>query len=323
MLRGVEKTAFLPVFIGGLFAFFFGMRLMVYGLHSASGLKVRSMLLHAMDRSWKGILAGAGVTVMVQSSSLVTALIVGFVESGICGLLQGIYVTMGANLGTTLVPQVLATRMPPFEWALIVAAMVLCIFGRRQYAAVAGGAGMLIGSAKLMIFGAAPLAKTAAFRAMMAWSLTSPLNAIILGVLAAAALQSSGLVVTMMVALARAGVIPPLMAIAVALGSNIGTCATSLIAAIGTGRAARSVALFHLGYNAGGVALIYPFLGLFAHWMSLLSQDISRQVANAHLMFNFLSIIAFWPVVAVVAARMGKAEAARQSPANEKREAGM
>lgn len=288
------------LFAAGFLLFVTGMRVMVNGLKRISSRKVHELLSRATGRPVAGIIAGTVVTVLVQSSGLVTSMTVGLVESGACSLIQGIYITMGANLGTTVVPQFLAIRLPPLEFAILGLSFIMWVFQHKKRAVCLAGIGLLMLGMRLMVAGASPLAQTASFRFFLRMAAKSPLAAILCGAATSAALQSSGLVVAMVLALAKAGAVPPVTAVCVAIGSNVGTCVTALMAGIGTGRSARLVALFHLVYNAAGVALLFPFVLPFVRVLSSLAPDLGRQVAHAHSFFNAASILLFWPVVAVL-----------------------
>lgn len=291
------------LFAAGFALFFAGMRVLVRGLKNASGTKVQALLSRATKSSWAGILVGTLVTILVQSSGLVTSLTVGLVEAGACSLVQGIYITMGANLGTTIVPQILAVRLPPLEFVLLALAVVMKAFRRSNRALVLAGGGLLMLGMRLMIEGASPLAQAGLFRALLNSAARTPFTAIVFGAVASAALQSSGLIVAMTLALVKAEAIPAAIAVSVALGSNVGTCFTALLASLGTGRAARTVALFHLVYNIAGVALLYPFLDPFMGFLASISASSAGRVANAHTFFNAASILVFWPAVAILLGR--------------------
>lgn len=287
-------------FVFGGFLFFAGMKLLVWSLRQFSADRIARPLSRAAGSSWQAILSGAVATCLVQSSSLITSVTVGMVEAELCPLTSAIYITMGANLGSTLIPQILATSLPPLEVFCFLTALLFLVLKKKHMAAFLSGLGLLMIGMKIMSLAAAPIAKHPLFRNMLIAMSQKPLLAILFGAVGAAALQSSSMVVATILVMARLQVVPPMIAIAVALGSNVGTCVTAMLAAIGTGKAAKTVAVFHLLYNSAGVILIYPFLEPFARLMALTASDIARQVANAHTAFNFFSILAAWPFIPLI-----------------------
>lgn len=304
-------------FIAGLALFFAGLRLLVSGLSRFSSTRAGRWLAVASSTPWRATVTGALATALMQSSSVVTALAVGLVESGTCQLSQGIFITVGANVGSTLLPQFIATRMPPVEALLFIVAAVLWMAGHPGRSKPVLGAALVLTALKLMVLGASPLARTAAFQAAVAQATRNPVLALAFGLFGAAALQSSSLVIATVLALARTGSITAIPAVAVVLGSNIGTCVTALMAAAGVSRpAARSVAVFHLVYNTLGVAVLFPLLGPCVRLIAALSPDLGRQVANAHTLFNLASIVLAVPLVRVFTTGKGTLRAEQKPGAS-------
>lgn len=298
------------LFFAGLALFFAGLRLLVRGLSPLSSTRAGHWLAVASSAPWRATVTGALATALVQSSSVVTALVVGLVESGACQLSQGIYITVGANVGSTLLPQVIATRMPPIEALLFIVAAAFWMARRPGRCRPVLGAALVLTALRLMVLGAAPLARTAVFQAAVVQATRTPLLALAFGLFGAAALQSSSLVIATVLALARTGSISAIPAVAVVLGSNIGTCVTALLAAASVSRpAARSVAMFHLVYNALGVAVLFPLLGPCVSFIAAFSPDLGRQVANAHTLFNLVSIVLAVPLVRIFTAGNGTVRA--------------
>ncbi len=287
-------------FVFGGFLFFAGMKLLVWSLRQFSANRIAKHLSKAAGSSWQAILSGTVATCLMQSSSLITSVTVGMVEAGLCPLTSAIYITMGANLGSTLIPQILASNLPPLEVFCFITAFIFAVCKKKRLAALASSLGLLMAGMKIMSVAAAPIAEHPLFRIMLMAMCEKPLLAILFGAMGAAALQSSSLVVATLLVMVRLQVVPPVIAIAVALGSNVGTCVTAMLAAVGTGKAAKTVAIFHLVYNSAGVILIYPWLEPFAGLMAWTAADIARQVANAHTAFNLFSILAAWPFIPLI-----------------------
>jgi len=288
------------LFLLGGFLFFAGMKLLVWSLRQFSADRIAKPLSRAAGSSWQAILSGTVITCLVQSSSLVTSVTVGMVEAGLCPLTNAIYITMGANLGSTLIPQILASSLPPLTFFCFITALLLLLLRRMRGVALLSGLGLLMAGMQSMSLAAAPIAEHPLFRNLLMAMSQKPLLAILFGAVGAAVLQSSSLVMATLLVLARLQAVPPMIAIAAALGSNVGTCVTAMLAAIGTGKAAKTVAIFHLLYNCAGVLLIYPWLEPFARLMAWTATDIARQVANAHTAFNLFSILAAWPFIPLI-----------------------
>lgn len=288
------------LFLFGGFLFFSGMKLLVWSLRKFNANRISKPLSMAIGSSWQAVLSGIVVTCLVQSSSLVTSISVGMVEAGLCSLTNAIYVTMGANLGSTMIPQILASSLPSLIAFCFIIALLLLILKRKHGSALLSALGLMMTGVQVMSLAAAPIAEHQLFRNVLMVMSQKPLLAILFGILGAAVFQSSSLIIATLLVLARLQIVPPMIAIAAALGSNIGTCVTAMLAAVGTGKAAKTVAIFHLLYNIAGVLLIYPFLEPFARLMALTSTDLARQVANAHTAFNLFSILAAWPFIPII-----------------------
>ncbi len=258
--------------LGGLALFIYGMQQMGHGLEKLGSGKLSSMLEKLTGSRLKGVLLGAGVTAIIQSSSATTVTIVGFVNSGIMQLYQATPVIMGANIGTTMTAWLLSLtgiqgdslfmqllKPTSFTPVLALIGVAMMMFSKRQRRQEVGG--ILVGFAVLM-FGmdqmssaVKPLANDPNF-ANILLMFDNPLFGIMAGMLLTAIIQSSSASVGILQALSVTGAISWGMAIPIILGQNIGTCVTALLSGIGTNKNAKRAAMVHLYFNVIGAAFM-------------------------------------------------------------------
>ncbi len=288
--------------IGGLALFLFGMEQMSGGLKAVAGQRLRAILGRATGSPLPAVFSGACVTAVVQSSSLTTVLVVGFVGAGLMSLAQSIGVIMGANIGTTITTQLIAFQAADFALLLVAAGFVMPFVSRREgvrdWAAVLIGVGLVFYGIGVMSEAMAPLREHEPFLGLMA-HMTDPLLAVAAGTVFTALVQSSAATTGVVIVLAAQGVIPLTTGIALVFGANIGTCVTALLAALGKPRVAVRAALVHVLFNVVGVLLWFWFiddLAALVRWLSPRAEELvgparlavetPRQIANAHTVFN-------------------------------------
>lgn len=263
--------------LGGLALFIYGMQQMGHGLEKLSGGRLASMLKKLTSSRLKGVLLGAGVTAIIQSSSATTVTIVGFVNSGVMQLYQATPVIMGANIGTTMTAWILSLtgiqgdsvwiqllKPTSFTPVLALVGVAMMMFSKNSKRQETGG--ILVGFAVLM-FGmdqmsnaVKPLADDPNF-ANVLLMFDNPLFGLMAGLLLTAIIQSSSASVGILQALSITGAISWGMAIPIILGQNIGTCATALLSGIGTNKNARRAAMVHLYFNViGATVMMIVFL---------------------------------------------------------------
>lgn len=258
--------------LGGLAMFIYGMQQMGHGLEKLGGGRLSSMLEKLTGSRLKGVLLGAGVTAIIQSSSATTVTIVGFVNSGIMELYQATPVIMGANIGTTMTSWLLSLtgiegdnlilrllKPASFTPVLALVGVILMMFSKKSRRQELGG--ILMGFAVLMfgmeqMSGAVkPLANEPGFTNILLM-FDNPLFGILAGTLLTAVIQSSSASVGILQALSMTGAISWGMAVPIILGQNIGTCVTALLSGIGTNKNAKRAAMVHLYFNVIGAALM-------------------------------------------------------------------
>ena len=258
--------------LGGLAMFIYGMQQMGHGLEKLGGGRLSAMLEKLTGSRLKGVLLGAGVTAIIQSSSATTVTIVGFVNSGIMELYQATPVIMGANIGTTMTSWLLSLtgiegdnlilrllKPASFTPVLALVGVILMMFSKKSRRQELGG--ILMGFAVLMfgmeqMSGAVkPLANEPGFTNILLM-FDNPLFGILAGTLLTAVIQSSSASVGILQALSMTGAISWGMAVPIILGQNIGTCVTALLSGIGTNKNAKRAAMVHLYFNVIGAALM-------------------------------------------------------------------
>lgn len=289
------KDVLIP-FATGLAVFLFGMQLIRIGLGALAGDRLEPILLRFTRTPTRGMLTGLLITSLLQSSSAVTVLAIGLVDAGILAFPQTIGIILGTNIGTTITTEILALNIEDFAVPMLLAGGIMHLLPWRWLKGVGlavAGFGCIFLGMEAMQWLSIPLKE----RGWITWILAQGGDPIWIGIAAGALLtaviQSSSAAVAMTMGFYSSGLLPLPVAIAVVLGSNVGTCVTGLIAAIGTGRAAKQVAVAHLVLNIAGVLLFAPIV----HWMAdtarLLESDPAAQVAHVQTLFNIIcSLIA-------------------------------
>lgn len=288
--------------LGGLALFLYGMQMMSTGLESAAGNKIKLILEKLTANRFTGVMTGALITAVIQSSSATTVMVVGFVNSGMMTLNQAIWIIMGANIGTTITGQLIALdvgRIAPVIAFLGVAAIVFCKKEKIRHAGeILAGLGILFIGMDMMGTAMQPLADSQEFTGILT-KIENPILGILAGTIFTALIQSSSASVGILQALAGSGVIGLRSAAFVLFGQNIGTCITALLASIGTGSNARRTTLIHIMFNIFGT-IVFSFLCLLTPVLSIVEgwtpSNAPAQIANLHTMFNVVTTILLLPV---------------------------
>lgn len=288
--------------LGGLALFLYGMNMMSNGLELAAGNKMKSILEKLTSNRILGVLVGALVTAVIQSSSATTVMVVGFVNSGLMSLTSAVWVIMGANIGTTITGQLIAiniTALAPL-FAFIGVAMIVFFKSKKLDAigTVIGGLGILFIGMETMSKAMVPLRTMPEFIGLIS-KFQNPLIGIIVGALFTALIQSSSASVGILQALAKSGVMTLSSSIYVLFGQNIGTCITSVLASIGTSKNAKRTTIIHLSFNIIGtvifvtISLLFPFAHLIE---SITPNNVAAQIANVHTIFNITTTLLLLPI---------------------------
>lgn len=288
--------------LGGLALFLYGMNMMSNGLELAAGNKMKSILEKLTSNRILGVLVGALVTAVIQSSSATTVMVVGFVNSGLMSLTSAVWVIMGANIGTTITGQLIAiniTALAPLI-AFIGVAMIVFFKNKKMDAigTVIGGLGILFIGMETMSKAMVPLRTMPEFVGLIS-KFQNPLIGILVGALFTALIQSSSASVGILQALAKSGVMTLSSSIYVLFGQNIGTCITSVLASIGTSKNAKRTTIIHLSFNIIGtvifvtISLLFPFAHLIE---SITPSNVAAQIANVHTIFNVTTTLLLLPI---------------------------
>ena len=295
--------------LGGLAFFLYGMEKMSEGMKKTAGNRMRSILATLTKNRLIALLVGAFVTMVIQSSSATTVMLVSFVQAELMGFVQALGVILGANIGTTITAQMVAFKLTDYALVMIITGFALRLLGKSERARSIGdilfGFGILFYGMKLMSDTMKPLRTYPGFVNAME-GLENPLLGILTGAAFTALVQSSSASTGVVIVLAQQGLITLEAGIPVILGANIGTCVTAGLASIGTNREAKRVALAHVLFNIGGVLLFFFWIPQFAQMVRSLGQifnsGVARQVANAHTLFNLTVGLAFLPFTGAFAA---------------------
>ncbi|HBP65004.1 MAG TPA: Na/Pi-cotransporter [Desulfosporosinus sp.] len=291
---------YLITLVLGLCLLLWGMKVLRQGLQSFAGLRLHQVLGWMTATPSRGFWSGAVSTAVLQSSTALTVMAVSFVDGGLLRFENSLALILGSNIGSTVTTQLLAfplDRLTPY--ILILGALgYLFIPNRGRFLALSiFGLGLLFFSLGLLQAGMAPLADLPAIQHFLRQLGDNHLQGVLAGTLLSALLHSSSATTGIVMLLAEDGWLTLPTALAFIFGANIGTCFTAVLAALGSSRAAQRVALFHVLLNVFGVLLFLPFVGPLAHALTLMGGSLSRQVANAHTLFNLLSSLLAFPLL--------------------------
>ena len=288
--------------LGGLALFLYGMQMMSDGLESAAGNKMKQILERLTANRVLGVVVGALITAVIQSSSATTVMVVGFVNSGMMTLQQAVWIIMGANIGTTITGQLIALdvgMMAPL-FAFLGVAMVVFLKNPKahHYGKIIAGLGVLFIGMGMMSDAMKPLREVPEFVNLMT-TFSNPIIGIGVGAIFTAVIQSSSASVGILQSLASNGLIGLGDAVFVLFGQNIGTCITAVLAAIGTSKNAKRTTVIHLTFNIIGttvftiICLLFPLTALVE---SFTPGNAPAQIANMHTLFNIVTTLLLLPV---------------------------
>lgn len=290
---------------GGLGLFIYGIHLMGDGLQNAAGERLRRGLNALTKNAVMGVLFGAFVTALIQSSSATTVMVVGFVNAGLMVLRQAIVVILGAHIGTTITGQIIAFKLTEYALPCVAVGTCLYLFVNKRFWKFFGlftlGFGILFLGLNIMTLAVKPLANEPVIREIFIIYSKNPLLGVLTGAGLTAVFQSSSVTTGMVISLGTIGLINLEVAIPLVFGCNIGTCVTALLASIGTTISAKRAAFAHIIIQVMGTIIFFPLLFFFHKIILLTSNDIARQIANAHTIFNISTTLIFLPFVGLCA----------------------
>ena len=302
--------------LGGLALFLYGMQMMSSGLEAAAGARMKSILERLTANRFLGVLVGAAITAVIQSSSATTVMVVGFVNAGMMTLNQAVWIIMGANIGTTVTGLLIALDVGELAPLFAFVGVALVVFVKKpqlqHIGQILAGLGVLFIGMDMMSSAMSPLRESEAFINLMS-TFSNPLLGILAGAGFTAVIQSSSASVGILQALANSGVIGLPSAVFVLFGQNIGTCITAVLASIGTNRNAKRATIIHLMFNVIGTVifailfLVFPIAYVIDGSLTLpgaLGQTIAGlmpashagQIALVHTSFNIITTIILLPL---------------------------
>ena len=289
---------------GGMGMFLYGMEMMSDGMKVTAGNSMRTILEKLTSNKYLAVFVGAFVTMVIQSSSATTVMLVSFVNSGLLAFSQALGVILGSNIGSTVTAQIVAFKVTDYALLLIAAGSLMSLFSKKDTVKNLGyvilGFGLLFYGMKVMSDTMKPLRSDPAFNSILT-SFENPFLGILAGAIFTALVQSSSATTGIVITLASGGSITLEAGIPLIFGANIGTCITALLAGLNASRDAKRVAVAHVTFNFIGVLLFCFWIPTFADLVSQTSQNIPRQIANAHTIFNIIASIVFIPFTGYIA----------------------
>ena len=303
--------------LGGLALFLYGMEKMTDGLKAAAGQQMNRLLAKLTSTPILGAITGAIVTAVIQSSSVTTVLVVGFVSAGLMTLVQSVGVIFGANVGTTVTAQIVAFNTTALALPLIAIGFVMTFVWKqgvaRHYGAMLMGLGLIFYGMAAMGSAMSPLRTHEGFAELLQ-SLQNPFLGMLAGAAFTALVQSSSATIGLAVVMATQGLLSLPAGIAILFGAKIGTGITAVLAAIGKPRDAQRAAAVHVLFNVLGALIWLPFIPQIAGLAELVSpvaghlqgverlaEEVPRQIANAATLWATANTVIFLPFAALFA----------------------
>ena len=294
--------------VGGLALFLFGINKMSDSLQAVAGSEMRRILKVLINTPLKGVLVGLGVTVLIQSSSATTVMMIGLVNTGIMTLNQAVGVVMGANIGTTITAQLIAFNIGQYAFLFVILGVTLLFIRKSKtmehWSQILIGFGLLFVGLNVMGNSVSPLQNSITARNLMIRLASNPILSVLVGTCFTMLIQSSSASIGIVMVLASTGLIPFEGALYLVFGDNIGTTITAWLAALSSGNTAKRVAMVHTLFNVFGTIIfgILTYLGIYTlliNWITpgnvYAGQNIARHIANGHTMFNVINMILFLP----------------------------
>jgi len=294
--------------VGGLCIFLLGMKNMSEGMQAVAGTKLRRMVATLTDNRLLACATGAGVTALIQSSSVTAVMAIGMVNAGVMTLTQAVGVILGADIGTTMTAWIVSLNVLKYGLPLMGVTGFVYLFSkneRMRYTFMTlMGVGMVFFGLQLMKQGLEPLKHS---EAVLAWfsryepsSLLGVIKCVLIGAVVTAVVQSSSATIAITITLARSGIIGFDAAVALVLGENIGTTITAYLACLGSSTSAKRAAYAHISIKVIAVALMIPCFFLYMRFLTRVlspDMDIAKQIAFAHTLFNVLLVCLFLPLL--------------------------
>lgn len=284
----------------GITSLLIGITVMPKGLETLGQTALQKAVSLFTSTPFFAMLTGTITTMLVQSSSVVTVLSIGLINSGLMSLSQGIGIILGANIGTTITAQIMAFNFTAFSPWLLMPCIILYLIPYPKVKAlgqVSLGLSLILLGLNLFENTFTPFKESSAVLEWFEILGDNYFLAVLTGTIVTAIFQSSSAIIGLTIVLGEQGFIPLTNAIAIMLGSNLGTCATALIASSTGNLDGKRLALAHLLLNSLGILIFFPFINSFAFFMSAISTDLSRQIANSHTFYNIICSLWILPFI--------------------------
>lgn len=286
--------------LGGILLFFAGIASLRKGLRKRTGTRVEQALKRVAPKPITAVITGVLVTCTLQSSSAVTVIVVGLVDAGVIDIYQAFYIIIGANLGTCLTAYIVAFHVRILGPLTLIIGASLYVFIKQRRGRDPGlvflGLGCILEGVRVTASALVWIAEIPDVLNILVVFGQVPFFGVLAGTALTGIIQSSSVITALLVGLVREGLINLKSAVSMALGSNIGTCMTTLVAGLGASPAGRFTALLHLMFNIAGVAAILPVFSGFVKIIEAVSPaDPGYRLANAHTLFNLFSILVVFP----------------------------
>lgn len=289
--------------LGGMGMFLYGMEMMSDGMKLTAGNSMRMILEKLTSNRFLAVFVGAFVTMVIQSSSATTVMLVSFVNSGLLSFTNALGVILGSNIGSTVTAQIVAFKVTDYALILIAAGAFMTLFSKKDTFKNLGfvilGFGLLFYGMKVMSETMKPLRTDPTFNSILT-SFENPFLGILAGACFTALIQSSSATTGIVITLASGGSITLEAGIPLIFGANIGTCVTALLSGLNASRDAKRVAIGHVTFNVLGVLLFAFWIPTFSEFISTTSDNIPRQIANAHTIFNIMATVVFIPFTGII-----------------------
>lgn len=309
------KEIWFPL-LGGLALFLFGMKTMELALHAWAGPYLHRFLHSSTRTPLHGMLFSTGMTAVLQSSTAITVITIGLVNAGIMDFSRTLGIILGTNIGTCLTTELIGLNISQFAAPLLYLSIAGWLMGAlvdeyqprllQHFAswmrplqfgslAAAGFAFIMLGIEWMKKI-SDPLQQRGLFTWFLERSSDSLLWALAAGIVITALVHSSAAIIAMAMGLSATGALPVEVGIAIAIGSNVGTCFTAVIASLGGTKSGQFVAWFHVALNIGGATLFYPFINQIGQLSAAFSSDAAGQIAHAQTIFNIASSLLALPL---------------------------
>lgn len=304
----ISWTLLVAGLLGGLALFLYGLEKMSNGLKLAAGHQMRIILAALTSNRLIAMLVGAFITMVIQSSSATTVMLVSFVQAELMTFSRSLGVILGADIGTTVTAQMIAFKLADYALLVVAVGFGIRMIARRKLVKTLGdillGFGILFFGMKIMSDAMAPLSMDAHLINLLS-NLEHPLVGLLVGLVFTALIQSSSAFTGILIVLAQQELITLQAGIPMVLGANVGTCITAALATIGMSRDAKRVALGHVLFKIAGVLLFVFWIPAFAKLIhgltAYMSADAGREIANAHTVFNVGMALVFLPFTSLFA----------------------